>query len=334
MGRHELRQDITTKQWVIFAPDRGKRPTDLHSSRIEEERDVPPYDPDCPFCPGNEDKLPTILESSSPQGKGGAWQTRVVPNKFPALDRDQGVDREEKGMYVTMPGYGIHEVIIESPLHDMDPSRANQTSVEWIVDTYHRRYLKAMEDPRTKIAVLFRNHGVRAGTSLIHPHSQLMAMGVVPNQLKHRERVAQGYYEERGSCVYCDLINAEVDSGDRVLKLEGSFLAFIPFATTVPYEIWILPKGHQRDFSQLTGKGAVDFASILRDCLKLLRVRLGNPDYNLVIHSSRRGEIGQEFLHWFAQIRPRLVTPAGFEMGTGVRVNPTLPEDNRRRLMG
>ncbi|MEJ2560255.1 MAG: galactose-1-phosphate uridylyltransferase [Anaerolineae bacterium] len=322
----EIRQNKATKQWVIYAPARRKRPRDFQ--RREEKRgDLPILDKECPFCPGNESMLPAII-MELPGVEPGQWQTRVVPNKFPALTHNADSSRYTEGIYLAMPGYGRHEVIIDSPRHDQNLAEMSLEEVGIILETYHRRYVHLMKEHGNMMAIIFRNHGSRAGTSLMHPHSQLVVTGIVPHYIRWREEEAQRYFDEWGCCVYCDILDFEMHDRRRILLENESFLAFIPFAAEVPFEIWIMPKKHRADFGQITDKEKADLAFALRDSLARLHKKLQDPDYNYVINTSARYRADEPQLHWYLQIWPRLTTRAGFEIGSGININPSIPEED------
>lgn len=323
MTTSQFRQDITTREWVIYAPVRGERPEDFQEKT--ERPDLPEYDPTCPFCPGNEAQLPTIIEER--QGDH-SWQTRIVPNKFPALSPDQSTQRERHNMFVTMPGFGRHEVIIEHPRHNHDMAQMAAHEVDAIVETYHQRYVELMSEHHNMLALIFRNHGERAGTSLLHPHSQIVVTGIVPHHIRWREMEAQRYFDQWGRCVFCDILAFEAESEQRLLGENGSFLAFIPFAAAVPFEIWVVPKRHQADFGDIREQEKADLARILHDMLGRLHRKLDDPDYNYIINTAARYRSGEPQLHWYLQIRPRLKTRAGFEIGSGININPSWPEEN------
>lgn len=319
----EIRQNKATKEWVIYAPARGKRPHDFQQARRAERPALPPYDSGCPFCPGNEQLLPDVL-AEAPATDSNGWQTRVVPNKYPALTPDGSITRYTRGQYVAMQGYGHHEVIIESPQHNRDLATLPHRAVETVVETYHRRYVELQADARNVLILIFRNHGPRAGASLSHPHSQLIATGMIPRHLRMREEEAQSYFDEWGRCVYCDMLSWEQADRRRVVLENESFVAFVPFAAEVPFETWIVPRRHQSDFGRTTATERVDLARALREILARLYTKLHDPDYNYVINSAPR--MHEPHLHWFVRLRPRLVTRAGFEIGSGMRINPSLPE--------
>ncbi len=296
---------------------------------------MPALDDRCPFCPGNERMLPSIIMETPGQGQGNVdWQVRVVPNKFPALTPGVDQARLKEGIYLSMPGYGRHEVIIESPFHNRDLVIMSREEVETLVEVYHRRYVKLMREKQNMMVVIFRNHGPRAGTSLVHPHSQLIATGLVPGHVRLREREAERYFDETGRCVYCDILEFEGLDRRRVILENRSFLAFVPYAAEVPFEIWIVPRKHRAGFGAVPGDEKIDLAHALQEILAKLHARLDDPDYNYVINSWARYKADEPHLHWYLQVRPRLTTTAGFEIATGIRINPSLPEQDADYLKG
>lgn len=320
----EMRQDKATRQWVIYAPSRRKRPKDFRQSENERTL-IPERDEGCPFCPGNERMLPpVILELSG----GSGWRTRVVPNKFPALTPEGRLDRQSRGIYVAMGGFGRHEVVIETPLHNRDIGIMSAEEAAAVVETHHRRYRDLMARHENAMVILFRNHGERAGTSLVHPHSQIITLGVVPSYIRRREEEAQHYFDEWGRCVFCDILAEERRAGERMVVENESFAAFVPFAAEVPFEIWIMPREHRADFGDVSDREKEDLASTLRDVLGRLSRKLGDPDYNYVVNTSARYRAGEPQLHWYIQVRPRLTERAGFEIGSGISINPSIPEED------
>lgn len=326
----EIRQNKATKEWVIFAPARGKRPHDFQQH--DERPHLLPYDAGCPFCPGNEPMLPTIIKEWRDE-TGDRWQTRVVPNKYPALTPEGSIERYTNGINIAMQGYGQHEVIVESPRHDQDIATMAPANVRTIVESYYTRYLDLRQNPCNVLILIFRNHGARAGASLIHPHSQVIATGVVPRAIRWREYEAQRYFDEWGRCVYCDMLAFELSDQRRIILENPSFVAFIPFAAEAPFETWIVPKRHQSDFSEITETEQADLSAALHTILAKLHTKLNDPDYNYTINTSAR-TTNEPQSHWYLRVRPRLVTRAGFEIGSGMRINPSLPEADAAFLNG
>lgn len=327
MKSGEIRQNKVTRQWVIYAPARRERPKDFRQPR--EKRQLPEHVERCPFCPGNEHMLPPIiLEIKDKKG----WKTRAVPNKFPALTPEGNLSRFNKGIYLAMEGYGHHEVIIETPFHNREIGLMTVKEVESIIEIYYRRYIALMKENENMMIIIFRNHGLHAGTSLIHPHSQIIATGMVPHYIRWREEEAQHYFDEWGRCIYCDIMKYEIKDGKRVIYENKSFFAFVPFAAEVPFEIWIIPKEHKADFGDISDREKKDLSVALQRILEKLFIKLHDPNYNYIINTSARYRAQEPQLHWYLQIMPRLLTRAGFEIGSGISINPSIPEDDARLL--
>jgi UDPglucose--hexose-1-phosphate uridylyltransferase len=329
MQTSEIRQNKATKQWVIYAPARSRRPEDFHLAQ-KRGASLSERDENCPFCPGNEHMLsPSLFEIRGPQNR---LLTKVVPNKFPALTPEAARERTVRGIYVAMPGYGHHEVVIESPFHNRGIGLMSREEVGTVIEAYHRRYVDLMSAHETMMVIIFRNHGQRAGTSLVHPHSQIITTGMVPHYMRWREEEAQYYFDEWGRCVYCDILKHELGQAERIVHENTSFAAFVPFAAEVPFEMWIMPKKHTADFGDSSDDQRTDLAAILQNVMERLHRKLGNPDYNYIINTSARYRAREPQLHWYLQIRPRLTTRAGFEIGSGININPSIPEEDAEFL--
>lgn len=324
----ELRQDPATKQWVIIATERAKRPEDFVKNTPPVA--APAFQPACPFCPGNESMTPPEVLAYRDGGpaNGPGWWVRVTPNKFPALVPEGSLFRRSAdGVFRKMDGVGRHEVIIETPLHDLSIPKMEDKQVEEILLAYRERYLVLREDPRFKLIIIFKNHGTRAGTSLEHPHSQLVAMPIVPLTIRYRFEKAAGHFDDEGTCVYCDILKDGLKAASRLILESDRFATFHPFASRAPFETWILPKRHHASFSSISLDEAKEFAWVLKRTLLQLHQGLGNPDYNYIVHSAPIKDEEEEYFHWHLQVLPRLVTPAGFELGTGMFINTALPEE-------
>ena len=224
-----------------------------------------------------------------------------------------------------MPAVGHHEVIIESRTHEDDLSLAGGAQVRAVVEAYRARY-RALATVPGGVVVIFRNHGARAGTSQSHPHSQIIATPVVPIEIRHRYDVAIRHYDDNGTSLYSDALSAELDDGRRIVYAGERLVAFQPFASTVPHETWITPRAGAASFGLADDATLDEFAITLRAVLAGLRSVLADPAYNLVVYSAPIGDEDQAYFVWHCRIVPRLSTTAGFELGTGMRINPSTPE--------
>jgi UDPglucose--hexose-1-phosphate uridylyltransferase len=230
-----------------------------------------------------------------------------------------------------MPGIGRHEVIIESPDHKSDLAGAVDADVRGVLESYRARY-NALRGAGGGVIVIFRNHGAAAGTSLAHPHSQIMATPVVPVQIRHRFEVAMQHYDDLGTCLYADLAERELRDGRRIVLQTPQFVVFQPFASAVPFETWIMPRGPQPSFGDVTDCMLDELAPAMRSVLAGLADVLDDPDYNAILQSAPIGDEHHEYFVWHLRILPRIAIPAGFELGSGMAVNPSLPEETAGAL--
>jgi UDPglucose--hexose-1-phosphate uridylyltransferase len=323
-----LRQDATTNEWVIMAPDRAARP---HEEQPAPRPPLPSHAADCPFCRGNEHMTPPEI-GRAPAEAG--WEQRVFPNLFPALTPEGSTERRGPPGERETDGVGWHEVVVESPRHD---ERMDEMPVERILSVlriWRDRYVELRDRPSVKAVIVFRNFGFRAGTSLVHPHSQILAVPVFPPDHLHRYQVATRYFDDTGHCAYVDVVHQMLRERTRLVAERGSLVAFAPFAAAVPFETWIAPTSHQTSFGLCPDPDLADLAALLRDVLEALRHSAGDPDYNLVVDSAPSIEESKPFFLWHIRVLPRLTTPAGFELGSGMSINPVLPEDAAGMLRG
>ncbi|HEX2948204.1 MAG TPA: galactose-1-phosphate uridylyltransferase [Armatimonadota bacterium] len=329
----ELRKDPITQEWVIIATERGRRPSDFTHLTIAEP-DKPEYSPTCPFCPGKENLTPpeVLAFRHSLEKNSSEWWVRVVPNKFPALAIEGELEKRGVGMYDLMNGVGAHEVIIETQKHNLDPSTVSRNQLAEVLWAYRERYLDLRKDSRFKYILIFRNHGKVAGASLEHPHSQLIATPMIPIDVVNEIQGADRYFQYHDRCIWCDMIQQELSNMVRVVNQTEHFVAFEPFASKYPFETWLLPKKHQSSFSTMTRERVEEFGGLMQDALGRISRCLNSPPYNFAIHNAPCGREESETFHWHMVIMPRLTIAAGFEMGTGIYINVTSPEDAARYL--
>ena len=321
----EIRQDPTTREWVIIARERAKRPQDFVHGQSKPE--LPSFSPSCPFCPGNEAMTPpesfTMLDKSSKK-----WRIRVFPNHFPALTPEGSTERREHdGFFLDMDGKGIHEVIVETPQHNAPLALADESRLVDILLTYQKRYIALSETPFLKLIIIFKNNGPSAGTSLEHPHSQLVATPVIPRHIRIRHEIAVRYYDDTGRSLYSDLVNHELQAGERIVINTDKFAVFHPFASHSPFETWIVPRTYQASFCNVSSEDIRKLARVLRITLLKLFRGLNNPDYNFIIDTAPMGDENKDYYLWHMRIIPRLTEVAGFEIGTGIDINTALPEE-------
>jgi len=330
----ELRKDPIVDRWVIIAAERGHRPTDYETPAPT------PGGPGCPLCEGNERMTPPEIWALRPGGTpadGPGWQVRVVPNKYPALRVEGDARRHGLGMLDMMEGVGAHEVVIESPDHTWSMADGPPEVIQRVLLACQLRLSDLYRDQRLRYCVIFRNHGAEAGATISHPHSQIMAIPVVPGRVKSKLDAAREYYARKERCIFCDLLAQELQLDERIVIDNGRFLVMAPYASRFPFELAVYPRQHSHDFTAMDEPTRAALAEVLHSALAYLRPALSSPAYNFIINvapnpAPRPGKphywntLHLDY-HWHIEILPRVTSIAGFEWGTGFYINPVAPED-------
>jgi len=326
----ELRHNVLTRDWVIIATERARRPEDFVKKK-KDKKVIPSHVANCPFCPGNEKMTPPETYVV-PDTTG--WRVRVTPNKFAALSYEGERRRYIQGIRRTITGVGIHEVIVETPDHSKTTALLDDAQVETIVQTYLNRFKFASQDSRVEQVTIFKNHGEAAGTSLEHPHSQVIATPVITAQLRDRLINALKHFDEFGECIFCRVLDQELKEGTRVVLETPHFVTFVQYAALTPFSMLIMPRRHMACFAEISDAEAADLARALRRTLAKLHLGLEDPDFNYVVRTAPSEYAGVKYYHWYVSIIPRLTKTAGFELGSGMFINVSLPEENASFLRG
>jgi UDPglucose--hexose-1-phosphate uridylyltransferase len=319
----ELRKDPITERWVIISSERGKRPSDWTMEPKVRSGGF------CPFCPGNEDKTPPEVRALRPgteQKNVPGWKIRVVPNKFPALQIEGDLNRRGEGLYDLMNGIGAHEVIIETPNHLAELADLDTDHIYDALLIFRERILDLKNDTRFKYILIFKNHGISAGASLEHSHSQLIATPIIPKRVQEELLGAKKHYDFKERCIYCDILHHEMQMGKRLVVHTDDYVSVEPFAPRFPFETWLLPVKHFSHFEAMELREYYGLAAVLKETLQRINRTLESPHYNFILHTSPVQETPLLEYHWHIEIIPKLTKVAGFEWGSGFYINPTPPE--------
>lgn len=317
---------------MIFANERSGRPNDY-------EGEAAPPSGGCPFCPGNERETPAPIRllprngSAAEAALDSDWSMRVVPNRFAAMRIEGHLDRRIQGLYDTMNGVGAHEVIIETPVHNARLTDYSERKLQELLAVFRERKADLHRDMRFRYIQVFRNYGHAAGASLIHPHTQLIALPITPRWLEDELHNARQFQATTGRCLFCDLLRSEEADFERLVDQNDDFVAFCPYAAKMMFETWIIPRRHRRGFQFADDQELESLSRILRRALWALSQVLNDPPFNLIIHSAPENWTGSGDLeavdrcyHWHIEILPRISLFAGFELGTGFHINTVMPE--------
>jgi UDPglucose--hexose-1-phosphate uridylyltransferase len=317
----ELRQNRVTKEWVVIATERAKRPEQLSVKR--DIKPLPDYSESCPFCGGNEAQAPPEVTHLDHNGQ---WQVRVVPNKFSALSREGEPTRKIERSKRTMNGVGVHDVVVEGRQHNLTTALLPEAHVANIFRMYKLRYDEVSKDARVQQVIIFKNHGGTAGASLEHPHSQLIGIPVISHQVRERFEQALRHYDEFGECVFCQMLKEELEEKSRIVIESEHFVAMEQFASPTPFGTHVHPKRHMASFGDINEDEVIDLARVMKQLLGKLYYGLENPDFNYSIRTAPAENAGVKYYHWYISVIPRLTKVAGFELGSGMFINVVLPE--------
>ncbi|MEO0226175.1 MAG: DUF4931 domain-containing protein [candidate division WOR-3 bacterium] len=329
----EVRRDIVTDTWVIVDTAGVEIPKN-HIVEIKRTED------ECPFCEGKESLTPNEIFAVREKGESNksGWKVRVIPNKAPILRIEGELIRSSVGVYDRVNGIGANEVIIETPRHIRNLFELTEDEIYLVLKTYIQRISDLHKDLRFRYVLIFKNHGRLAGASSInHLHSELIALPATPIRVKQKLKGAKDYYEYKERCIFCDIIQQEIDTGERLIFSDGHFVVIAPYASRFPFEVHLFPLRHSHDFTEMTREEEMALARALKDILRRLKEVLENPPYNYIIHTAPAlhprpghpeywGTIALDY-HWHIEIVPRLTEVAGFEWGTGFYINPVAPEE-------
>lgn len=318
----EIRRDSVKNKWVSIASERSLKPNDYPIMKVETPKAPSGF---CPFCEGNEAFTPPEIaavrkQPQEPNGKG--WLVRTIPNKFSAFTLEGELEEQQNGIYRFCNGLGKHEVIIETPDHGTDFHELDLKRMEMVVSMFKLRYNDLAQDQRIKYIQIYKNRGLFGGASLGHSHSQIVGLPFVPEENAGLPQ----YYQDKGSCLICDILRQEQESQDRIIFQTEHFVVLCPYASRFPYETWIIPKRHTEHFGQLTEGEEKELALCLKKMSRAIVQGLDNPAYTLMINTAPLNSNYVPGYHWYLEFNPRLLVAAGVEIATGVYINPTSPE--------
>ena len=333
----EFRRDPLHNVWVVFSPERQRRPQDFQPASLK------PGAVD-PFAEGNERLTPPEVfafrkEKTRPNEPG--WRVRVVPNRYPAMRVEGTLDSSPVGLYDRMTGIGAHEVIIETPRGDAGLEDLSVSAIAEVFASYRERIIDLDKDVRFQHIYVFKNVGVSAGASIIHAHSQLMAMPLVPPDVEGKLSRAREHYRLKQRSLFRDILHTERVDGSRLVAENDSYVLFCPYASRFPFELAIYPKRHHPEFISCTSNELQDLGEIYRFAIQRLNAVLEKPGYNFLLHTAplrrpatERFESTRHDYSWHLEIVPRFNALAGFEIGTGAYINTVYPEEAAKFLRG
>lgn len=331
----ELRKDLVSGRWVIIATERSKRPDDFRPADGRGAEAGPRGF--CPFCEGSEVKtppeIPTTLRRPETASDRPGWTVRVVPNKFPALNRGPASPKMTRGIFPWMEGRGVHEVVIENPDHGLELGDLPAAHIRDVLEVIRQRVRTIEEEFHYRYVQVFKNKGREAGASLSHPHTQILATPIVPKRVKEEIYGADRLHRNFKECIFCRIVREEDAAKDRVVLRNDHFAVVTPFASRFPFEMAVYPARHSPYFTGIAEEELASLAGTLKSLLTRLKQTVGDPPYNMVLHQAPNPAFSVQawpqmdlVYHWHLEIFPVLTKVAGFEWGTGFHINPVPPE--------
>jgi len=333
MSFNEVRKDYLLDRWVVVATERGRRPTDFAKQERQHAKATV-----CPMCPGNEHMTPPAVLVYLKSGnrirktkdeddfRHKNWLIRVIPNLYPAFSPPKERISRKKIMKTEnlAAAVGHHEVLVESPTHEEGPANAAIPQLVHVVNGYIDRLRELSAKPYVRFVSIFRNHGLEAGASLSHAHSQLIATPFVPKTVKEEMDASKRFWRQNKECAFCNIIEEE-RNGPRFVLENSRFIVFAPYASINPMEFWIFPRKHESSLLEMSQSEVKIFAETLKTCLLRLKTLVNDPPYNYGFHIALDKE-ARDYYHWHLEVYPKLAIWAGFEKSTGVYINTMTPE--------
>jgi len=330
----ELRQDIISGDWVILAPGRGKRPHFLDEKRKPRARTPKKL---CPFENLEAShNAPIMLFPEGSTVREENWKIALIHNKYPALDHPQYAGHSiplRHGIYRGRTGIGEHWLIVTKD-HDKNLAALDEKNAVAVFRVFQESHHIMEKEGWVAYASSFFNWGPLAGASVWHPHYQVLALPIIPSHIARSLRGAKMYFDEHGRCGRCDIVKAEHKEKKRVIVENEHAIAFTPYASKKPFEVMILPKKHSSHFRKASPVVIEAVVSLVQSVMRRFEKNVNDPDMNVFIHDAPLGNKNYDYHHWHIEVMPKISTPAGFELSTGIDINSTDPEEAAKILRG
>lgn len=333
----ELRKDLVSGDWVVIATGRARRP---HAFAQKKREKFSQPISQCPFedpqTSGNGEPLLIYYEEEKKKRVKGVkktikeWSLQVVKNRYPAFGPGDCSETYKEGPYTLMDGSGFHEIFITRD-HKKHLALLPLEKVEEVIKAYQERYLALMEHRCVNYISIFHNHGYEAGASIGHPHSQLIAIPVLPSDVRRSLRGAQKYHEEYRRCVHCEMLKWEKEER-RVIFQNEHFIVYAPFVPRTAFELRVYPREHKSNFEKITPEQIKYLAEAFKVALYKLYKGLNDPAYNFFLHTAPCDGKDYNYYHWHFEILPKTIIWAGFELGTGIEISTIEPEQVAKYL--
>ena len=314
----ELGIDTLNNEKVIIARERLNRPIDEIRDNTN-KYEIKEYSKDCPFCRGNEKY---IEEETDIIEIDGEWIVKSVKNKYPIIDGNP-LNKIK----------GSHDVIIDTYKHNGNFFNMSQEEFYYLLLMYKNRFKDFKKDKNIKYICLFKNYLRQAGASLMHSHSQILSLPIIPPELKNEYKVCEEFYEKMGINMYEYLIEEEIKYEKRVIYNNNNFLVFIPEICKYAGDTVILFKENIY-FDEINEMKLKDLSIIMKKLFSKLYEEYGDCPFNLYLHTHPVNENNdyKDKYNVHIHIVPRKFNFGGFELSTGMYVSSVNSEDIAKKI--
>ncbi|WP_415407875.1 UTP--glucose-1-phosphate uridylyltransferase [Sulfurovum sp. CS9] len=332
----EIRRDRLHSQYVLIAPERMRRPDTLAVPLTKFTLKT------CPFCEGNESMTPPEIHAiRENEANATNWKVRVVPNLYKAVQIELEDHSKLTGMFESVPGVGAHEIVIDTPSHNSRMADLDTIEIRDWLSTIATRIADLRQDERLIHTSIFKNQGEHAGATQQHPHTQIIALPITPTrELNLLERHLQ-YYRRHGRSKVEDILENERLAEVRIISERGDFTAYCPYASAYPFEVIIAPRRALTNLDELDRDDMLNLADLMKEIFTRLDIQLGNFDFNLAFRLAPLNINFENtpyfphlkhFYRFTIRIMPRIYRLGGFELSTGMLINPVEPEEAAKLL--
>ncbi|HZX50335.1 MAG TPA: DUF4931 domain-containing protein [Candidatus Paceibacterota bacterium] len=330
----ELRFDPVSKDWVLVATGRARRPETFRTElRNGTRKQWEAAQKACPFDNLDTQERPTYAllrgkEVELPAGNMRVpiqWTTIALPNKYPAFAPQESFHTRLVGPYQAADGVGFHEVIVTKD-HKKDIPQFSLSQTKELMDMYHARYVALQDAEFVNHISIFKNKGPKAGATVAHPHSQLIATPITDPDIVRSLEGSMRYFEQNQKCIHCVMLAWDLQDKKRIVYANDHFVVVCPFASRVAFEIRLYPSKHASYFENTNDAQRESLAEALLITMKKLFKGLKDPDYNYFLHTAPADGGNYDHYHWHWEILPKTSTWAGFELGTGIEISTIEPE--------
>jgi len=315
----EFRQDPVSGDWVLLAPLRSEG----HKFEGRVEMKLPKSK--CPFeNPSKFGNAPPVLVYQNESQDD--WFLQIIPNKYPSVGPGNYNPSRQKGLYKTQSGIGFHELVIFRD-HDRYLADFTKEEIKKVLLAYQERYTSLAKKKYVEYISIFHNHGKEAGSTVPHPHSQILALPIIPPDISHSISGSRRYFREHDRCAHCQMIDEELKEKKRIIYQNKDMIVITPFVSRTEFEIRVFPKKHFAHFEKIKEGELAYLADALKFAFLKIYKKLKDPAFNFFVHTAPTIKSHDySHYHWHIEILPKFDIFGGFELDTGIDIVSITPE--------